>query len=277
VDTTTQELTATVARPVRVEPPVWHGPFVVAGPADTPQTTTTPAPTVRTAAGGLGAWRGAALWLVACVATVASAIGAKELGGDTPLVAWSEGGGAAFAAGADPADPVATPAIERAATAGDASAPTGSAAGDAPESDRAAAGTTGVAGDGEQVRWFNGRPIRPARTLMMRVTAYSPHEASCYPFADGQTATLHSVSTNGGFLVAADTDVLPFGSMLSVPGYNRGRVVPVLDRGGAIRGNRLDVLFPTHEAALAWGVRDLAVVVWEYADGKPAPDPRELR
>lgn len=111
----------------------------------------------------------------------------------------------------------------------------------------------------------------------MIVTAYSPDAQSCGPFADGQTATLHSVRTNAGHLVAADTAVLPFGSLVSVPGYDHGHVVPVLDRGGAIRGHRLDVLFPTHEAALAWGVRELEVTVWAYADGGPATDPRAAR
>lgn len=129
----------------------------------------------------------------------------------------------------------------------------------------------------EAVRWFNGRPVRPARTVMMTVTGYSPDERSCGAFADGKTATLHSVWTNGMRLVAADTSILPFGSMLTVPGYAEGQVVPVLDRGGAIKGHRLDLLFPTHERARQWGVREIPVVIWEYADGAPAPNPRALR
>jgi 3D (Asp-Asp-Asp) domain-containing protein len=128
-----------------------------------------------------------------------------------------------------------------------------------------------------ETRWFDGRPVRPARTIEMLVTAYSPHAASCGAFADGQTATLHSVRTNGGALVAADTSVLPYGSMLTIDGYASDGIVPVLDCGGAIKGNRLDLLFPTHEEALEWGVRRIEVVVWEYADGKPAPNPRRVR
>jgi len=128
-----------------------------------------------------------------------------------------------------------------------------------------------------EIRYFNGRPIRPAGTVRMRVTAYSPDARSCGEHADGQTATLHSVTTNAGKLVAADTSLFPYGTLLSVPGYDEGRVVPVLDCGGAIKGRRLDVLYPTHKAARQWGVQDLDVVVWEYADGKPADDPRELR
>jgi 3D (Asp-Asp-Asp) domain-containing protein len=126
-------------------------------------------------------------------------------------------------------------------------------------------------------RWFDGRPVRPARVLLMRVTAYSPDHRSCGVFADGQTATLHSVWTNGMRLVAADPKVLPYGTMLTVPGYADGEIVPVLDCGGAIKGARLDLLYPTHERALQWGVQDLRVVIWEYADGLPAPNPRKVR
>jgi 3D (Asp-Asp-Asp) domain-containing protein len=111
----------------------------------------------------------------------------------------------------------------------------------------------------------------------MTVTAYAPDAASCGEFADGQTATLHSVSTNAGALVAADPRVLPYGSMITVPGYAEGDIVPVLDCGGAIKGERLDVLYPTHKRARQWGVQRIAVTVWEYADGLPAPDPRRVR
>lgn len=143
--------------------------------------------------------------------------------------------------------------------------------------DEAAAGDAGVPTAEVGTRWFNGRPVRPARTIMMTVTAYSPDARSCGDSADGITATLHSVWTNGFKLVAADPKVLPYGSMLSIAGYDNGHVVPVLDCGGAIKGRRLDVLFPTHEQARQWGIRKIPVVVWEYADGKPADDPRKQR
>ncbi|MBC7833723.1 MAG: hypothetical protein H7Y88_01305 [Phycisphaerales bacterium] len=131
--------------------------------------------------------------------------------------------------------------------------------------------------DTTDIRYFNGRPIRPVRTMWMVVTAYSPDERSCAGSADGITASLHHVETNSGKLVAADSRVLPLGSMVSVPGYDKGRVVPVLDRGGAIKGNRLDVLYPTHEQARRWGVRRIKVVVWDYADGEAHDDWRRIR
>lgn len=113
---------------------------------------------------------------------------------------------------------------------------------------------------------FDGRPLRKVKTIRMRVTAYSPDARSCGKWADGITASGYSVWTNGMKLVAADTDRMPFGTIVSVPGYHGGVPVQVLDRGGAIKGKRLDVLYPTHERALQWGVQHLDVDVWEYAD-----------
>jgi 3D (Asp-Asp-Asp) domain-containing protein len=121
-----------------------------------------------------------------------------------------------------------------------------------------------------EARLFDGRPLRLVRTIRMRVTAYSPDERSCGASADGITASGYSVYTNGGALVAADPKVLPLGSIVRVPGYDGGSCVPVLDVGGAIKGARLDVLFPTHEEAMAWGVRDLEVEVWDFDDGRPS-------
>jgi len=92
-----------------------------------------------------------------------------------------------------------------------------------------------------------------------RVTAYCPCVKCCGVWsAHRTTASGRSVTYNGGRFVAADRSV-PFGTMLSIPGYNDGKPVPVEDRGGAIKAGRLDVYFPTHKAALAWGVRDIDV------------------
>lgn len=127
------------------------------------------------------------------------------------------------------------------------------------------------------VRYFNGRPVRPARTITMTVTAYTPDEFCCAGSADGITASLHHVTTNGHALVAADSRVLPLGSMITVPGYDSNNIVPVLDRGGKIKGNRLDVLFPDRPTAKQWGVKKLKVTVWEYADGKGKENWRKVR
>ena len=58
--------------------------------------------------------------------------------------------------------------------------------------------------------------------------------------------------------VAADPS-LAFGTVVHVPGYGYGRVE---DRGGAIRGNKLDLWFSSHQAAKEWGNRKLTVTIW---------------
>lgn len=127
------------------------------------------------------------------------------------------------------------------------------------------------------IRWFDGRPVRPYYSITLTVTAYSPDERSCGKSADGITATLHSVESNGHCLVAADPKWFPAGTLMSIPGYDEQRIVPVLDVGGAIKGRHIDLLFPTHEQARRWGVKKLEVMIYQYADGKPAISPRKLR
>ena len=64
----------------------------------------------------------------------------------------------------------------------------------------------------------------------------------------------------GDAFVAADKRY-SFGTEMIVPGYNHSRTVKVLDRGGAIQGNRVDVFFHSHQEALEWGVKHLDVKV----------------
>ncbi len=99
--------------------------------------------------------------------------------------------------------------------------------------------------------------------LWMEVTAYCPCTKCCGPHAAGITASGLPVSHNEGKFVAADTNVLPFGSKLSIPGYGDNATVPVIDRGGAIKGHRIDVFFPSHQQALEWGRRWVMVTVDE--------------
>jgi len=49
--------------------------------------------------------------------------------------------------------------------------------------------------------------------------------------------------------IAADLRVLPFGSIVIIPGYNGDKPCQVIDTGSAIRGAKLDVfLWSAHEA-----------------------------
>lgn len=118
--------------------------------------------------------------------------------------------------------------------------------------------------------------LGPASMVVpMEVTAYCPCKTCCawkrnwlmrpvYASGSmkgerkkvGQTAsgTQADVGT-----IAADTSLYPFGTVMYVPGYGYGRVE---DRGGAIKGNRLDVFFKKHRHAEEWGRATVDVYVW---------------
>jgi len=59
--------------------------------------------------------------------------------------------------------------------------------------------------------------------------------------------------------ISADPGILPYGTVLYVPGYGYGRVE---DTGGAIKGNRIELFFDSHRKALAWGRRAVTAKVW---------------
>ncbi|MBW8001601.1 MAG: hypothetical protein FVQ80_06215 [Planctomycetes bacterium] len=97
------------------------------------------------------------------------------------------------------------------------------------------------------------------QTVKMKVTAYCPCPKCCGIYSDGVTATGHKIYRGDTFVAADKT--YSFGTEMLIPGYNNSQAVQVLDRGGAIKGNKLDVFFNTHKAALKWGVRYLDVKI----------------
>jgi 3D (Asp-Asp-Asp) domain-containing protein len=101
------------------------------------------------------------------------------------------------------------------------------------------------------------------QTLEMEVTAYCACTRCCGPNAQGITASGKRVTHNNGMFVAADTRLLPFGTKLIIPGYANDQPVEVIDRGGAIKGNKLDVYFHDHQTAREWGRQKLIVTVVE--------------
>ncbi len=106
------------------------------------------------------------------------------------------------------------------------------------------------------------------------VSAYCPCERCCAGFADGFTASGISVWKHRYF-VAADRD-FSFGTVFIIPGYANGDPVPCIDRGGKIKGTRLDVCFANphltmkqnHQAALNFGRREITVKYWRRSNGR---------
>ena len=66
--------------------------------------------------------------------------------------------------------------------------------------------------------------------------------------------------------IAADLTVFPIGTILFIPGYGYGVVA---DKGGAIKGNKLDLYYETVEDVYRhWGKKTVDVYLVQKGDGK---------
>ncbi|WP_214823718.1 LysM peptidoglycan-binding and 3D domain-containing protein [Exiguobacterium algae] len=93
------------------------------------------------------------------------------------------------------------------------------------------------------------------KTLTVEATAYTPYCAGC----SGITATGIDVRSNPNQkVIAVDPSVIPLGSKVWVEGY--GEAIAG-DTGGAIKGNRIDILMPTQEQALNFGRKTITIKV----------------
>ena len=63
--------------------------------------------------------------------------------------------------------------------------------------------------------------------------------------------------TKPGITIAASKNI-PFGTLIYIPTLGWRTVE---DRGGKIKGNRIDVCFTTREEAIAWGVQNHEVYI----------------
>ena len=84
-----------------------------------------------------------------------------------------------------------------------------------------------------------------------KITAYCSC-AKCCGKTDGITAS--GTKVKAGRTIAAPKN-FPFGTKIMINGH----IYTVEDRGGAIKGNRIDIYFDTHEEALKFGVKNIEI------------------
>ncbi|MGL4818546.1 MAG: 3D domain-containing protein, partial [Bacilli bacterium] len=74
------------------------------------------------------------------------------------------------------------------------------------------------------------------------------------------------VQRNTFSTIAADLNVFPIGTVLYIPGYGFGVVA---DKGGAIKGDRLDLYFDTvADVYEDWGKREVSVYLIKKGNGQ---------
>ena len=89
-----------------------------------------------------------------------------------------------------------------------------------------------------------------------KISAYC-HCSKCCGKSDGITATGTKVTANR--TIAVDPKVIPLGSQVIID----GKIYIAEDVGGGIKGNRIDMYFPTHQEALNWGIKykDVSIII----------------
>lgn len=104
------------------------------------------------------------------------------------------------------------------------------------------------------VKQTTGRAEVTKKFLTVKATAYGP---PLFP-AGSLTATGESV---GWGVVAVDPEVIPLGSIVSLPGCFGEKKFRALDTGKKIRGARIDVWLPSVDAVQEWGRRKVVVII----------------
>lgn len=94
-----------------------------------------------------------------------------------------------------------------------------------------------------------------AKEIIVEASAYTASCEGC----SGITATGINLKANpNAKVISVDPTVIPLGSKVYVEGY--GEAIAG-DTGGAIKGNRIDVFFPSQQDAINFGVKQLKVTI----------------
>ena len=103
------------------------------------------------------------------------------------------------------------------------------------------------------------REVTTSRNVAGRASRAIVMEASAYLAGDGDGAgiTATGVSAVRG-IAAVDPDVIPLGTRLFIPGY--GEAIAA-DTGGAIIGNKIDLVMDSYGEAMDFGRQDVTVYV----------------
>ena len=98
--------------------------------------------------------------------------------------------------------------------------------------------------------------------LVFEATAYCECEICCGRWAidrpGGIVYTASGAIAKAGVTIAADWDVMPKGTQVYIEGIGSRTVQ---DRGGAIKGNIIDIYFDTHEEALQFGRQEVRLYI----------------
>lgn len=108
----------------------------------------------------------------------------------------------------------------------------------------------------------SSKPTAGGKEIYVEATAYTADPAE-NGYAPGQQVFSawghYNLTANPGMkLIAVDPKVIPLGKTVNVEGYG---VAIAADTGGAIKGNRIDVLMPDKGSSSQWGRKIVKVTI----------------
>ncbi|AZU99016.1 cell wall-binding protein [Bacillus phage pW2] len=109
----------------------------------------------------------------------------------------------------------------------------------------------------------NKAPEKNGRTITVEATAYTNHPSENGTYG-GKVVTRtgldisSSITYNGMGIIATDPSVIPLNSIVEIDGL--GTYI-ALDTGGAIQGNRIDILMADSNQTYNWGRRNVNVTI----------------
>ena len=99
----------------------------------------------------------------------------------------------------------------------------------------------------------NGKTYK-ARKMQVKASAYTsaPNEGGAYAYNGERLREGH---------IAADLTVLPLNTKIYIPELNR--ICTVVDKGSAIKNNKIDIFMNSRQKAMQWGIKNITIYVLE--------------
>lgn len=101
----------------------------------------------------------------------------------------------------------------------------------------------------------------------MNATAYTSNCVGCSGFTYSQYDVRNTIYYKGYRIIATDNNVIPLYSIVEIEARNDKFKAIVLDRGGAIKGNRIDLLVSSKSEAYTFGRQEVKVTIIREGGG----------
>ena len=99
----------------------------------------------------------------------------------------------------------------------------------------------------------NGKSYK-CRKMDVKASAYTsaPNEGGAYAYNGERLREGH---------IAADLTVLPLNTKVYIPELNR--ICTVVDKGSAIKNNKIDIFMNSRQKAMQWGIKNITIYILE--------------